>query len=154
MSLKTDYKDDIYSGKRRYRIIQNDDGTVSFDDVTDYTQDGDIYSAGDVNETNKAVNQNAGDIADIQKLRYATFKADDWSQSAPYIQRVVVPGMTVNDVPIISLHIADGTTSVDVKSQSKAYGYVDRAVSGGGQLVLYCYNSKPSVDFTVAIKGV
>nr|DAK69190.1 MAG TPA: hypothetical protein [Caudoviricetes sp.] len=154
MSLKTDYKDDIYSGKRRYRIIQNDDGTVSFDDVTDYTQDGDIYSAGDVNETNKAVNQNAGDIADIQKLRYATFKADDWSQSAPYIQRVVVPGMTVNDVPIISLHIADGTTSVDAKSQSKAYGYVDRAVSGGGQLVLYCYNSKPSVDFTVAIKGV
>lgn len=46
MSLKTDYKDDIYSGKRRYRMIQNDDGTVSFDDVTDYTQDGDIYSAG------------------------------------------------------------------------------------------------------------
>nr|DAH22943.1 MAG TPA: hypothetical protein [Bacteriophage sp.] len=154
MSLKTDYKDDIYSGKRRYRIIQNDDGTVSFDDVTDYTQDGDIYSAGDVNTTNKAVNQNTSDISDIQKLRHATFKATDWSQSAPYVQRVVVPGMTVNDVPIISLHIADGTTSADAKSQGKAYGYVDRAVSGGGQLVLYCYNSKPSVDFTVAIKGV
>lgn len=119
MSLKTDYKDDIYSGKRRYRIIQNDDGTVSFDDVTDYTQDGDIYSAGDVNATNKAVNQNAGDIADIQKLRYATFKAADWSQSAPYIQRVVVQGMTVNDVPIISLHIADGTTSSDAKGKAK-----------------------------------
>lgn len=154
MSLRTDYKDDIYSGKRRYRIIQNDDGTVSFDDVTDYTQDGDIYSAGDVNATNKAVNQNAGDIADIQKVRYATFKAADWSQSAPYIQRVVVQGMTVNDVPIISLHIADGTTSSDAKAQGKAYGYVDRAVSGGGQLALYCYNSKPLVDFTVAIKGV
>ena len=120
MSLKTDYKDDIYSGKRRYRMIQNDDGTVSFDDVTDYTQDGDIYSAGDVNATNKAVNQNADDIEDIQKLRYATFKAADWSQSAPYIQRVVVQGMTVNDVPIISLHIADGTTSSDAKAQGKA----------------------------------
>ena len=59
MSLKTDYKDDIYSGKRRYRIIQNDDGTVSFDDVTDYTQDGDIYSEGDDKATNKEVNQNA-----------------------------------------------------------------------------------------------
>ena len=34
MSLKTDYKDDIYSGKRRYRIIQNDDGTVSLRSVS------------------------------------------------------------------------------------------------------------------------
>lgn len=36
--LPTDFKDDVLAesmaGKRRYRIIQNVDGTVSLDDVT------------------------------------------------------------------------------------------------------------------------
>ncbi|MFQ8841863.1 MAG: hypothetical protein ACLR8P_14030 [Clostridium fessum] len=38
-------------------MTNNDDGTISLDDVTTYVQEGDILSADDVNATNKAVNE-------------------------------------------------------------------------------------------------
>lgn len=50
--LDTIYKDDKFSGKRKYRIVQNDDGTVSFDDVTNYVEVGTEFGAADLNEIN------------------------------------------------------------------------------------------------------
>ena len=41
MSLKTDYKDDIFEGSRIWRIATNGDGTCTITDVTTYTQKGD-----------------------------------------------------------------------------------------------------------------
>lgn len=73
MELKTDYGDDIYSGKRKFQMTTNDDGTVSFDDATEYQQVGDEFGAGDVNRTNTAVNGNSEKIASnseqIKKLQ-------------------------------------------------------------------------------------
>lgn len=67
-TLKTDFKDDILSpnmgGKRKYRMIQNEDGTVSLEDVTEYTQIGSNFGSKQVNETNLAVN-NSVDKADV-----------------------------------------------------------------------------------------
>ena len=58
--LKTNYVDDVLdtsvNEKRKYNMIQNADGTVSFNDVTTYMQNGDTYGSNDVNETNEAVN--------------------------------------------------------------------------------------------------
>lgn len=58
-TLKTDYKDDVLdtskNTRRKYQMIQNDDGTVSFVDVTEYSQVGDSFGAADINATNKAV---------------------------------------------------------------------------------------------------
>ena len=34
MALRTNYKDDVFSGKRKYKELNNGDGTVSFDDET------------------------------------------------------------------------------------------------------------------------
>jgi hypothetical protein len=60
-TLSTNYIDDILhesaGGKRKYRMNYNEDGTVSFDDVTVYEQEGSDYGAGDINRTNEAVNQ-------------------------------------------------------------------------------------------------
>lgn len=60
-TLPTNFKDDILdpsmSGKRKYRLIDNGDGTVSFEDVTTYTQTGSDYGAGQINATNQAVNE-------------------------------------------------------------------------------------------------
>lgn len=58
MSLKTDYKNDMFSGKRKYQVTQNTDGTISLDDVTVYEQQGDVFSADDINATNIEVNKN------------------------------------------------------------------------------------------------
>ena len=58
--LKTDYKDDILpasSVKRKYNLETNSDGTVSFNDVTEYQQTGDTFGAADINKTNEMVNK-------------------------------------------------------------------------------------------------
>lgn len=58
--LKTDYKDDILSDvseKRKYNMVTNSDGTVSFEDVTNYAQVGDSFGSGDINKTNALVNK-------------------------------------------------------------------------------------------------
>lgn len=58
MSLKTDYKDAIpASGTlRKYKQIDNGDGTYSFQDVTTYSQVGDKAQASVFNTTNAEVN--------------------------------------------------------------------------------------------------
>jgi len=60
MALKVNYKNDILAssmgGKRQYNMINNQNGTVSFEDVTEYDQVGDTLSAGDMNNTNAEIN--------------------------------------------------------------------------------------------------
>lgn len=161
MALKTDYKDDSYEGKRKYLLIENGDGTYSLDDVTDYKVIGDFFTGYDMNATNKAVNKAAdtivvleGDVEKIKSVKHAVFLPSMWSESAPYTQTVSVPGIKESDNPVISLHIGPGTTPAAAKSQSEAYGYVDRGETGDGTLTLYCYNLKPASDFEVSVKGV
>ena len=66
MSLKTDYKDAMFPGKRKYRMVQNEDGTVSFDDVTEYTQQGDRFGAKDINDTNTEVRKNTTSLGGLK----------------------------------------------------------------------------------------
>lgn len=57
--LSTDFKDDILASanpKRKYQMIYNDDGSVSFTDVTQYDQTGSIFGAKEVNEERAAIN--------------------------------------------------------------------------------------------------
>lgn len=55
--LKTDYVDAVFEGLRRYLMSENEDGTVSFHDVTKYTvKEGSFFGAKDVNKINTAVN--------------------------------------------------------------------------------------------------
>ena len=58
--LPTDFKDDVLAesmaGKRRYRIIQNVDGTFSLEDVTQYDQIGSTFGAKQLNDMNEAFN--------------------------------------------------------------------------------------------------
>ena len=62
-TLPTNYQDDILNasmnGKRRYNLIQNTDGTVSLEDVTDYDQVGSNFGAGQINAITTAVNESA-----------------------------------------------------------------------------------------------
>lgn len=68
--LKTDYKNDELdtstNEKRKYNMINNDDGTVSLEDVTTYTQTGDVFGAQDINATNEIVNEHDTAITDLQ----------------------------------------------------------------------------------------
>lgn len=55
-NLRTNYKDDVFTGKRKYNEIDNGDGSISFDDVTNYSQNGDTYGAAQINEANEIIN--------------------------------------------------------------------------------------------------
>lgn len=67
--LKTNYVDDVLDTTknqlRKYQQIQNDDGTVSFVDVTEYTQVGTSFGARDINDTNAAINDVNGKLLNI-----------------------------------------------------------------------------------------
>ncbi len=64
MALRTDYKNAVFSGKRKYHLIENEDGTVSLLDATQYLQTGDRFGAKDVNAIGTAVNGLADSISD------------------------------------------------------------------------------------------
>ena len=57
MSLKTDYRDDIYEGSRRWSVTQNEDGTYNISDATSYTQKGDKFGQNDVNAITGEINR-------------------------------------------------------------------------------------------------
>jgi hypothetical protein len=65
MALKENYKDDILdisqNVRRKYQMIDNGDGTVSFEDVTEYTQQGDSFGASDLNAMAHAINNVSSD---------------------------------------------------------------------------------------------
>lgn len=67
-TLPVDFKDDVLNvsmdGKRRYRLLLQEDGTYVLEDVTDYDTVGSTFGAAQINQTNQAVNQSAdkGDV--------------------------------------------------------------------------------------------
>ena len=69
--LKTDYKNDVLdtsvNSKRTFNIVDQDGNiiyeNVTLDDTTTYSQVGDSFGAGDINNTNEMINQVNSDLA-------------------------------------------------------------------------------------------
>ena len=55
-TLPTNYVDAVWSGQRKYEMTQNQDSTVSFTDVTEYSVTGSYFGASNINATNTQVN--------------------------------------------------------------------------------------------------
>lgn len=117
-NLPVNFKDDILkenmNGKRRFNMIQNTDGTVSFDDVTDYTQVGSTFGAAQINATNKAVNNAADASKIIDSLE--TIKAN--TQSGYIAGALAVKALSSNLGKITKLSKSVGVTSAGVTSAS------------------------------------
>lgn len=59
MALRTDFKDSVLkdaTGNKKYKMTNNSDNTVSFTDVTEYSQEGSSYGAKEINEEREAIN--------------------------------------------------------------------------------------------------
>lgn len=147
MALKTDYKADVFEGNRKYQIIQDGEGKSEILDVTEYSQEGDVFGPKDINATNKAVNA-------LNHVVPVTLQASGWSTAAPYTQTVPIEGLTTEDNPILVKVIADGATPEQVKAYNKAFGCIDDGDTENGQATFRCYNKKPDIDITVKLKGV
>ena len=56
--LRTDYTDAVWSGNKKYLLIENDDGTISLQDVTAYTnKENSFFGASDANSIKEADTQ-------------------------------------------------------------------------------------------------
>lgn len=67
--LKINYEDAQWKGNRRFIEISNGDGTISFKDMTTYTnvdEDSTFFGASDANQMNEAMNQIANSVIDIE----------------------------------------------------------------------------------------
>ena len=73
-NLPTDYEDAVWNGLKKYAQVNNEDGTVSFKDMTVYTKkEKSFFGAADANTMNAAMNQLAGNMDTIsQKATQAT----------------------------------------------------------------------------------
>lgn len=90
MPLRTDYKNDILNesmiGRRRYRITNNDDGSVSFVDTTEYDQVGDVLDANDVNKANELLNRLDGHKHTISDITDMPTKVSHFENDVHYIK--------------------------------------------------------------------
>lgn len=74
-NLPTDYTNAKWSGLKKYNEIANSDGTVSFQDVTEYSESEKSYfSATDANQMNEAMNTI---MAKIDTVPFCTVKGTD-----------------------------------------------------------------------------
>ena len=147
--LKTDYKDAMYDGSRKYRIIANADGTSGITDATTYTQEGDPFGATDINATNEAINRQ-------DHVTLLALAADAWTgDEAPYEQTVAVEGVTAEDNPMLVSALADGADLATQKAYSKAFGILaaGTGTTEDGSVTFKVYK-KPATDITVGLKGV
>lgn len=122
--MKTDYKNDILADSmndlRRYEMINNGDETVSFRDVSEYTQKGDRVTAGVMN----SIGTHIEDIEDFLRRGY-------------YVGEVSVP------IPLASAGKTFKTTveipSVPSGASGKVFVPVFSAVKGTGSNNIYNY---------------
>lgn len=112
--LKTNYVDDVLDTTknqlRKYQQIQNDDGTVSFVDVTEYAQVGTSFGAKDINDTNAAINDVNGN------LTYSTEETicGKWIDGRK-IYRVVKQVTSNINTNIVALSLPTASRVIDIK---------------------------------------
>ena len=151
MALKEDYKDAVFAGLRKYKMLDNGDGTVSPVDMTEYEAAGDKFGAKDVNAITKMVNctgdafdpgrdYEVGDytIYDNTVWKFTTaHPAGEWDESHVEKTRILVEiaeqnknfeALTENLTEYISMkYVSTGDSDVHIKfkiidtSQLRAY---------------------------------
>ncbi len=162
MSLKTDFKNDKFAGKRKYTLTENDDGTISLDDVTEYETVGDIYGATEVNASNTAINQNTDDIAQIRDedlvqirgVTEITLPVSGWSSSAPYTQTVSLPGIKSTDNPIPLYRYPSNLTEANKNLIDRSTNMITSIKTNNGSVTVTCKFRKPVAEIIIGLKGV
>ena len=78
--LPVNFTDDLLAesmdGKRKYQMIDNGDGTISLEDVSEYLQMGSVFGAGQINSTNQAVNESVDKDKILKTLEEVSASTD------------------------------------------------------------------------------
>ena len=157
-TLKTDYKNDIFTGPRKYQKVDNVDGSISLTDVTVYEETGDIYAAADINATNQGINELYGEFnATVSKLTDVLEMAlplANWNSTAPFIQTIVMPTIKATDIPVPGI-VYPATLTESLKAQiDKSANMITDIETLDGSIKVTCQFKKPVTDMTISLKGV
>lgn len=82
----------------------------------------------------------------------AVLSAAGWTAAAPCTQTVAIPGMLATDTPLVDVRLSDVTATA--LAELEAYGLLGRIDTEDGQVTCTCYEDKPGVDLTLALKVV
>ena len=123
-TLPVDFQDDllnVYMGeKRRYRMINNSDGTVSLEDVTVYDRIGSNFGAGQINATNQAVNESFDKnklIRDLDTINALT--EEGYAVDALSVKQITNSLGTYYDDKTETLYIQGGTSNYTYDSATQ-----------------------------------
>ena len=147
MALKTNYKDDVFEGNRKYTLIQGGDGKYEIIDSTNYTVQGDTFGAKDLNAITKTLNA-------LQEVKRVFVDVSKWSNTAPYIQEIDVPGILSTDAPTVALYLSGLETAEVVRRLNKQFAKVDFVETLDGKIRVKCFNKKPEESLWIGLKGV
>ena len=135
--LKTDYKDDVFSGQRKYTITDNGDNTVSITDVTTYSQVGDDFEADDINATNEAVN----DLTSYLELTQTLSTSD--STDFVFTDASILATSTIQ--------VLAGRANGDVSGEQNNFNYLNIYTTAGQCTVTYPRAPRYAFSLTVRI---
>ena len=147
MALKTNYKDDVFEGNRKYTLIQGGDGKYEIIDSTNYTVQGDTFGAKDLNAITKTLNA-------LQEVKRVFVDVSKWSSTAPYVQEIDVPGILSTDAPTVALYLSGLETAEVVRRLNKQFAKVDFVETLDGKIRVKCFNKKPEESLWIGLKGV
>lgn len=94
------------------------------------------------------------EIGRMDHVTQVTLPAVGWGTSAPYSQRVAVPGLKVTDSPHLLLYAPKTLSAAETKNRIKYTAMVTDGEPEDGYMTFYCGVKKPDGDFVVQLEGV
>ncbi|WP_320959385.1 hypothetical protein [Hungatella effluvii] len=118
--MKTDWKDDIFT-RRKLRLEQNDDGTVTPVDETVYTQQGDAFGAKELNEIGEEINEVKKSVSDgkaeiaaaITLKRVTTAASATFHTMAENIKKIVLGSGNAQPADVLAGKTATNDSGVE-----------------------------------------
>lgn len=134
--MKTDWKDDIFT-RRKLRMVDNGDGTVTPEDATDYTQRGDSFGAKELNEIGTEINEVKKSVSDgkaeiaaaITLKRVATAATATFHQMAENIKKIVLGSGNAQPADVLQGKTATNDSGVEFAGTMPRIASVDPAKS-------------------------
>lgn len=120
----------------------------------DHTHSADDIVSGTLPEARGGTGASSFENSNLAKVRAVKLTAGGWGYSVPYTQEVTVSGMRASYAPVIAAGMPDTINAENIKVMRKAYGMIDRAVTGTNKITFYCYGDRPAADINLLIKGV
>lgn len=134
--MKTDWKDDIFT-RRKLRMVDNGDGTVTPEDATEYTQRGDLFGAKELNTIGEEVNEIKKSVSDGKALvaaaitakRVATAATATFKEMAENIKKIVLGSGNAQPADVLQGKTATNDSGVEFAGTMPRIASVDPAKS-------------------------